>query len=59
MLNKKNIRTILFWFNVKQHELDVNDQDVAAFKKLMDMIPESREKESLLYQFNERLERQK
>ena len=59
MLNKKNIRTILHWFNVKQHELDVNDQDIAAFKKLMDMIPESREKESLLYQFNERLERQK
>ena len=59
MLNKKNIRTILYWFNVKQHELDVNDQDIAAFKKLMDMIPESREKESLLYQFNERLERQK
>ena len=50
-LNKKNILTIFSWLNVNLHEVDITVQDIAALKKLLEILPDSKEKEMYAYQF--------
>jgi len=59
-LNTKNIQTILWWLHVHNGEVDMDVQDVAAYKKIIKMLPDNEEKGKItsLYDINHKLNSQ-
>jgi len=54
-LDEENIMCILWWLNVHNSEVDMDERDVIAFKKLIKLLPDNVDKVSVLYSANIKL----
>jgi len=57
-LNNMDISCILNWLQVHNNEVDMNECDIPAFKKLMQMLPNNSQKVMEIFSINDKLNSQ-